>query len=118
VADVSRLPTIRKRHKLTVMDAVRVQYHLGPGFNASYLHYYGGLIMATDPVAADAVGLAVVEHLRAANGLPSLAESGRPARYLQTAEEQGLGTADLSRLDLLVLRVDESGRLAPGELLP
>jgi uncharacterized protein (DUF362 family) len=117
VAQAGLLPTLRKRHALTVMDAARVQYHLGPAYSANYLSWYGGVIMAVDPVAADSIGLALVEHLRAKNRLPSLADSGRPAKYLRTAEQLGLGTADLGKIDLQVLMVASDGRTTAGELL-
>jgi len=108
-AQVSDLKPLREKHRLAVIDAVRVQYHGGPGFNSGYLSKYGGLILAIDPVAADTVGLTILNHLRAANGLPPLEKAGRPVNFLKIAEELGLGTADLNKIDLLSFREDGNG---------
>lgn len=115
-AQVSMLEPIRSRNILSVIDAVNVQYNGGPGLNEHYLVYYGGLIIATDPVAADRIGLEIVEHLRGINGQPTLARAGRPVKYLATAERIGLGIADLNRIKLEVIELDSEGNASPGEL--
>ncbi|MCK4460946.1 MAG: DUF362 domain-containing protein [candidate division Zixibacteria bacterium] len=117
VAEVSMMSPIRLKSRLTVMDAVQVQYHNGPGYDQRFLVRYGAVILSDDPVAADQVGLEIVEWLRNKGGLPNLAEAGRPATYLQTAEKLGLGVATMSDIDLKVLVVDDKGRVRPGELL-
>ena len=116
VADVSCLAPLRAKNRLSIIDAVRVQYNNGPGFSRAFLENYHGLIMSDDPVAADAVGLAIVEHFREKNRLPSLPDAGRPATYLHTAQEHRLGLADLENIDLKVLAVDTNGEVKDGEL--
>jgi uncharacterized protein (DUF362 family) len=116
VAEVSMMDPIRTKNRLTIMDAMRVQYHNGPGFDRRYLVPYGGLILSDDPVAADRVGLEVVQHLRHQNNLPTLGDAGRPAEYLQTAAKLGLGVAELSAIDLKVLVIDRKGHRRAGEL--
>jgi len=69
-ADVSNLKPIRAKNKLIVMDASKVQYQAGPGYNAQYIHNYNGMLMSTDPVAIDRIGLEIVEHCRKLNKLP------------------------------------------------
>ena len=108
---------IRSKNRLTIIDAIRVQYHNGPGFDKRYLVRYGGVILSDDPVAADRVGLEIVERLRNKGGLPNLAEVERAATYLQTAEKLGLGVATMPDIDLKVLVVDDKGKAQPGELL-
>ena len=117
VAQVNSLKPIRDKHRLTVMDAVRIQYHGGPGYNGNYLAEYGGLIIAVDPVASDTIGLTVLEHFRKAGGLPPLEKEGRPVKYLKTAEKMGLGISDPNGIDLRVFRVDENGEATPTELV-
>jgi hypothetical protein len=51
------------------------------------------MVFSLDPVAADFVGWQIVEKLRRAKGLPTLAEEERPPAYLKTAERLGLGRA-------------------------
>ncbi|HUV31399.1 MAG TPA: DUF362 domain-containing protein [Acidobacteriota bacterium] len=115
-AHVSNLSPIRQKNRLTVLDAVRVQYDRGPGFVGRHMYSYNGVVISDDPVAADRVGLEILERIRAINGLPSLEKAGRPVKYLGSAEATGLGTADLSRIDLNVVLVDADGRRRPGEL--
>ena len=116
-AHVSALEPIRTKNKLAIIDAVWVQYQGGPGYVADYFTPYGGLIISADPIAADRIGLEILEHLRKANGQPSLERAGRPVKYLATAEDLGLGTATISRIDLRVVAVDADGRTKPAELL-
>jgi len=115
-AHVSNLKPIREKNRLTILDAVKVQYHCGPGFVSKYVSYYNGLVISNDPVAADATGLEILERIRQENGLPTLEKAGRPVRYLRSAQQLGLGHADMDRIEIEVLRVDEKGRQRDGEL--
>ena len=115
-AHVSNLEPVRRKNKLTIIDAVQVQYNGGPGYVSRYLDFFNGLIISDDPVAADSIGLEVVEELRKRHSMPPLAVAGRPARYLETAEQLGLGVADRSKIDLRVLAVSRDGRASTGSL--
>jgi uncharacterized protein (DUF362 family) len=116
-ADVSMLEPLRSKNRLTIIDAVRVQYDGGPGFVSQYIHNYGGLIMATDPVAADRIGLELLQLIRHRRKMRPLREVGRKVTYLDTAAKRGLGVADMSVIKLEVINVDAGGRLSAGELL-
>ena len=94
VAEVFDAPPVKVKHRLTVLDALVVQFHKGPSFHARWAAKFGGLIFSLDPVAADSVGWTVIERLRAAAGLPTLEDEGRAPEYLITAEKMGLGRAD------------------------
>ena len=115
-AHILNLTPIRERQKLSIVDAVRVQYNGGPGFDSRYLAMYGGIIISDDPVAADSVALEILEHFRKENNLVSLEKSGRPVKYLATAEKLGLGTADSGKIDLIVKQIDQSGQSQNGSL--
>jgi uncharacterized protein (DUF362 family) len=115
-ADVSRLAPIRNKQRLTIIDAVRVQYDKGPGFNEKYLDFHYSLVLSADPVAADRVALEILEHFRAKHQLPSLVKAGRPVNYLIAGEQSGLGIADLVKVDLQVMAVDAGGTATKGEL--
>lgn len=99
VAEVFDAPPVKSRHRLTVLDALVVQFHKGPAYHARWAAPYGGLVFSRDPVAADAVGWAIIEKLRAGAGLPSLRDEGRAPGYLATAERMGLGRADLTAIE-------------------
>ncbi len=101
VADVFDIPAIKDKHRLSVLDALRVQYHRGPSSHPRWAEPCEALIFSRDPVAADAVGRDLIERLRAGKGLPSLAEDGRPAGYLEAAERLGLGTARMAAIEVV-----------------
>ncbi len=116
-AHICNLEPIRTKTRLTILDAVRVQYNGGPGYVGDYVAYYHGIILSGDPVAADRIGLEILEHFRKINGLKPPSESGRPVKYLASAEKLGLGVADLEKIKLTVLYVDAAGRVSSGRLL-
>jgi uncharacterized protein (DUF362 family) len=117
-AHVFNLEPIRTKTRLNVIDAYRVQYQGGPGYRSNYIDYYGGILLSTDPVAVDAIGMEIVENFRKKHGMQSLAEDGRPVRYLEPAQEIGLGVADREKIDLVVRTVSPDGAESGGELWP
>jgi uncharacterized protein (DUF362 family) len=102
VAEVFDSPPVKSRHRLSILDALIVQYHRGPSFHPQWAEKFGGLVFSLDPVAADRVGWSLIERFRAAKGLPSLKEEGREPVYLATAEAMGLGRADLQQIETIV----------------
>jgi len=115
-AEINYLEPIRNKHRLTVIDAVRVQYDRGPGFDSDFLDYYYGLVVSIDPVAADRIALEILEKLRRDNGRPSLAETGKKISYLRVGQEIGLGISELSEIDLKVAVIGPDGEIGRGEL--
>ncbi len=101
VADLSDSPPIKSRHRLTVLDALLVQFHRGPSYNPRWAEPAGAMVFSLDPVAADAVGRRMIEKLRAAKGLPTLEEEGRPPLYIASAEKLGLGRAAETDIELI-----------------
>jgi uncharacterized protein (DUF362 family) len=99
VAEVFDAPPVKGKHKVSIIDALVVQYHKGPSYHARWAAKYGGLIFSLDPVAADSVGWSIIERLRADGGLPPLKEEGREPAYLATAEKMGLGRASLGSIE-------------------
>ncbi len=101
VAELFDTQPIKEKHRLSILDALRVQYHRGPSFHAQWAESCGMLIFSSDAVAADWAGWQIIEKLRAGKGLPSLEEEGRRPEYLRTAEKMGLGQATRERIQLL-----------------
>ncbi|HDJ24248.1 MAG TPA: DUF362 domain-containing protein [Candidatus Aminicenantes bacterium] len=91
VAELCTTPPIKAKHRLTIIDALLVQFHRGPSYHPRWASRENKLIFSLDPVAADHVGWQIIDQLRRRAGLPSLAEENRPPRYLHTAEALGLG---------------------------
>jgi len=101
IAEVFDVPHVKAKHRLTVLDALMVQFHRGPSFHSQWAEPYCALIFGNDPVAADAFGWRLVENLRAQKGLPSLREENREPEYIRTAEAMGLGTARLEEVRII-----------------
>ncbi len=99
IADIVRHPFIRDKWRLTVCDGTLGQYEGGPMRKRAYDWRFGGMITSTDFVALDAVGVDYLEKHRAAQGMESLADAGRPPTYIATAGAQGLGVSDLKRIE-------------------
>jgi len=101
VAELFEIKFIKRKHKLTILDSLIVQYHRGPSYHARWAEKYEALIFSLDPVAADYVGWQVIEKLRAKKGLPSLNEENRAPVYLKTAEKMGLGKASPEEIQII-----------------
>jgi uncharacterized protein (DUF362 family) len=115
-AHINNLTPIRDKHRLTILDAVKVQYNGGPGWVSEYVDYYNGILISDDPVAIDRIGLKILEHLRKQNGQKTLKETHREVKYLYSADQIGLGTYDVNEIELDVVNLDRSGHATRGVL--
>jgi len=96
--ELSALPPLRTKTRLVVVDAVRPLYADGPFDNPEFRWDLRSLIVATDPVAADAVGLAILERRREeARGKPSPLPGARA--MVAWGQRIGLGNAEPNRID-------------------
>lgn len=105
IAELFSTPMIRNKHRITILDALKVQYHRGPSSHPQWAENYGALIFSEDAVAADSVGWQIINKLRAQKGLVSLEEEERPPIYLSTAEKMGLGRSSLEDIDIIEIEV-------------
>lgn len=103
LAKLWQLPTVKGKTRLNVLVMLTPQFHnIGPHhFDPMYVWPYRGLIVSTDPVAADAVGLRIIQAKRR----EAFGED-RPlqptAHHIRLADTvHGLGNADMSRIDLV-----------------
>lgn len=101
VAEIFDSPPVKTKHRLSILDALVVQFHKGPSYHGRWAAKFGGLIFGLDPVAADSVGWTIIERLRAAAGLPTLEDEGRAPEYLSTAERMGLGQAATASIETI-----------------
>jgi len=115
-AHINNLTPIRDKHRLTILDAVKVQYNGGPGWVSEYVDYYNGILMSADPVAVDHVGLKILEHIRKKNGQRTLKEVHREVKYLYEADQIGLGENSVSKIDVEVINLDKSDKTTQGVL--
>lgn len=101
VADLYSHPLIRDKVKLTIIDGITGQYEGGPPPMPQWQWNFGGLIIGSDPVAADRAGLDIIEAKRREMGIKSLKEAGRYPEYLRTAEKLGLGIFRNEMIDIM-----------------
>jgi uncharacterized protein (DUF362 family) len=101
LADLNAIPEIKDKTRLVVVDAIIPMANGGPGLKSEYLWKYYSLIVGTDFVAVDKVGADIIEARRKEIGLKSLAESGRPPKWIATAAKLGLGTDDPNKIDII-----------------
>ncbi|MBN2245221.1 MAG: DUF362 domain-containing protein [Candidatus Aminicenantes bacterium] len=101
VAELFDTDHIKKKHKLSILDCLEVQYHRGPALHPAWLDRQESLIFGLDPVAVDYAGWQLIERLRAKKGLPSLKEEKREPSYLKTAEKMGLGYANPNKIEII-----------------
>lgn len=88
-------PLIKDKNKLNIYDVLLGRFEGGPSGPPQFIH--NQLIIGTDPVAVDYLGLMVVEKERSKRGLPSLFPY---TKYIQTAAEMGLGTNHPAQIDI------------------
>ena len=109
LAKLWQLPIVKDKTRLNVLVMLTPQFHnVGPHhFDRAYVWPYRGLIVSTDPVAADAVGLRIIQQQRRR----AFGED-RPlqptAHHIALADtEHHLGNADMRRIDLVRLGWEE-----------
>jgi uncharacterized protein (DUF362 family) len=105
IPDLYAHEAIRSRARLHIMDAFKVLYDRGPQDNPAARVVTESILASTDPVAIDRIGTEMVDEQRTAHGLRTLERSGRAVRYLERAEQMGLGIADRARINLVDVRM-------------
>jgi uncharacterized protein (DUF362 family) len=107
IVDVASAPVIADKQRLVVYDLLRVCYDGGPAFKPATTVRYGAILLAEDPVAADAVVVSIMDKLRGQAGLPSLWERAAKPSHVQIAGDgqHRLGCADLKQIELVEVEV-------------
>jgi hypothetical protein len=104
-----QLPLVRNKTRLNILVMLTPLFHgVGPHhFSAAYTWPYYGLIVSTDPVAADATGARIIEAKR----LQHFGENrpiSPPPRHIAAADTQfGLGNSRPERIELITLGLKE-----------
>jgi uncharacterized protein (DUF362 family) len=103
IADVNMLPSIQKKVRLHICDAIEAQYEGGPSFMPHWRWPVNSLFLSTDPVALDYNGWQIVDAKRLEMGLKSLKEVGREPKYIATAADDNhrLGTKNPDRIEYI-----------------
>lgn len=97
------LPIVKGKTRLNVLLMLTPLFHgRGPHhFAPQYLWSYKGMIVSTDPVAADAVGVQILEEKRREH-FGKVVPFSTPAKHIKVAETRhGIGVADPLRIDVI-----------------
>jgi hypothetical protein len=98
-------PGIRGKTRLNVLVMLTPQFHsLGPhSFAKDFIWPYGGLVVSTDAVAADATGARIIQARRLAH-FGNERPLSPPAHHIQVADTKyGVGNSDPAKIDLVRL---------------
>jgi len=110
LASIWYLPVVKDKTRLNVLVMFTPQFHsFGPhSFNPKYVWKYYGLILAFDPVAADATGLRIIEGIRR-DYFAEERPLNPPAKHIALADTRHrLGTADPAKIELIKIGYDEN----------
>ena len=97
-AQVPCFPPLRDKVVLNIVDGMTGCYHGGPGASPQFILPYHRLLVGTDPVAVDRIGLAIVEAKRIEMKVQEK-PSPRALGFLTMAQGYELGIADIERID-------------------
>jgi hypothetical protein len=110
LASIWKLPVVKDKTRLNILVMLTPQFHsVGPhGYSPEYIWPYKGLIVSTDPVAADSTGLRIIEAKRKEYFKEDRPLSP-PAKHIELADTRHhLGTADVKKIDLVKIGWDEN----------
>ncbi len=105
-----QLPQVKGKTRLNILSVLNPQFH-GRGahhFDPRYVWQYKGLIISIDPVAADAVGLKLIQVKRLEHFGEEVEFETTP-KHVQVADvKHKLGVSDLKKIELIKLGWQES----------
>ncbi len=88
IADANAVPFVKKKHRLVICDALRVQFKGGPAFHPQWAKPFGSILLAEDPVAIDSICVSILNEIRAEHDLPPVEAGGKVPAYLKTAADK------------------------------
>jgi uncharacterized protein (DUF362 family) len=97
LADLNAQPPIKDKTRLILVDGLRSLYNGGPRDKPQWRWRQNSILAGTDTVAVDSLVLRILEEKREEVGMEPVAPR---AHHLETAAKMGLGTNDLSKVDL------------------
>ena len=101
MAELNAVPAIREKTRLIICDALSPLANGGPGMRPEFIWEYRSMLIAADPVAMDYQGWQIIEARRKEIGLRTLAQDGRPPKFITTAASLGLGTDDPASIEVI-----------------
>ncbi len=103
LAAIWKLPNVKDKTRLNILVMLTPLFHSvgAHGYSPEYVWQYKGLIVSTDPVAADSIGLKIIEAKRK-EFFKEDKPLNPPAKHIALADTRHhLGTADIKKIDLI-----------------
>ena len=100
-----KLPQVQGKIRLNILSVLNPQFH-GRGahhFDPRYVWNYKGLIVSTDTVAVDAVGLKLIQAKRREYFGEEVELETTPKHVKVAGEKHKVGVSDLSKIELIKL---------------
>lgn len=110
LAKLWELPIVKNKTRLNILVMVTPLFHgSGPHhFNEEYTWPYKGILVGTDPVAVDSVGLRIIQAKRK-EYFGDDRPLNPPAKHIYLADTRHhLGTSDPSKIDLVTIGWNEN----------
>jgi len=103
IADLNAIGKLRDKKRLIICDGLLSQYEFGPGYKPHYAWRPGVILVSSDPVALDRVGMDMIERKRKEVGLKPLSSNPQWCRHIFTAadKQHNLGVADMKRIEIV-----------------
>ncbi|MDZ7334911.1 MAG: DUF362 domain-containing protein [candidate division KSB1 bacterium] len=100
-----KLPQVQGKIRLNILCALTPQFHgRGPHhFDQRYVWRYNGLIVSTDAVAADAVGLKLIQAKRLEHFGQEIELETTPKHIRLAGEKHKVGVSDWNQIELIKL---------------
>ncbi len=94
VGDIVALPQIRSKLRVNIVNALRAVFDGGPDATPESIWPNKGILVSKDPVAADAMGVTLLNDQRRLVRLPLLGGPSNKVPHLHAAASRGVGTDD------------------------
>lgn len=103
LAKLWQLPLVKGKTRLNVLVMLTPQFHgVGPhAFNPKYIWKYYGLLVGTDPVAVDSLGVRIIQNKRKEYFKENRPLNPPPKHILLADTRHHLGTADPGKINLV-----------------
>ncbi len=92
-------PPIRDKVVLNIADGIIGCFDGGPAANPQFICQYKTILAGTDPVAVDRIAYDIIMSKRYEEGIQKTEKAGA-RKFMDIAQELGLGVADKDRIDL------------------
>lgn len=99
--DIVSLRQVKPKLRIHIVDALRIAFDGGPMPGREDLWTHGGILVSTDPVAADQVGADILNDHRALRDLPAIGDRNGHIPHVHAAATRGVGTDDQDYITLL-----------------